>query len=109
MSDKDRSKRGDSLSVTCPDCGSDLVIDVATSEILFHKKRKGPIAGGKDFESLFAEMDSQKARAEKLFEREQAAQKDRSRLMEEKFEEAFRRASEEDDDDKPPPRPFDLD
>lgn len=96
------------LSVTCPDCGSDLVIDVATGEVLFHKQPKGPAAGGKDFESLFAEMDSQRTRAEQLFEREQAAQKDRSRLLDEKFQEAMRRA-EEDDDDSPPPRPFDLD
>jgi hypothetical protein len=97
------------LSVTCPDCGSDLVIDVATGEVLFHKQPKGPPAGGKDFESLFAEMDSQRARAEQVFDREQAAQKDRGRLLEEKFDEAFRRAAEAEDDDKPPPRPFDLD
>lgn len=96
------------LSVTCPECGTDLVIDVATGEVLFHKKPKGPPAGGKDFDSLFADMDSQRARAEQLFEREQAAHKDRGRLLEEKFQEAMRRA-EEDDDDTPPPRPFDLD
>lgn len=96
------------ISVRCPDCGSDLVIDATTGEVLYHKQPKGPPAGGKDFDSLFAEMDSQKARAEETFERERAAQKDRARLMEEKFEEAFRRASEE-DDETPPPRPFDLD
>ena len=92
----------------CPDCGSDLVIDAATGEVLHHKQPKGPPAGGKDFDSLFAEMEGQKARAEETFERERAAQKDRARLMEEKFEEAVRRASEE-DDETPPPRPFDLD
>jgi hypothetical protein len=96
------------ISVRCPDCGSDLVIDATTGEVLFHKQPKGPPAGGKDFDSLFAEMEGQKARAEETFERERAAQKDRARLMEEKFEEAFRRASEE-DDETPPPRPFDLD
>lgn len=99
---------GGKLTLTCPDCGSDLVVDVATAEVLYHKKPKGPPAGGKDFDSLFADMDSQRSRAEETFERERAAQKDRSRLLEEKFEEAFRRASEE-DDDTPPPRPFDLD
>ena len=102
MSDKTK------ISVRCPDCGSDLVIDAATGEVLFHKQPKGPPAGGKDFDSLFAEMEGQKARAEETFERERAAQKDRARLMEEKFEEAFRRASEE-EDETPPPRPFDLD
>ena len=34
--------------------------------------------------------------------------KDRSRLLDEKFEEALRRAEEE-PADVPPPRPFDLD
>lgn len=97
------------ISVRCPDCGSDLVIDAATGEVLYHKKPKGPPAGGKDFDSLFAEMEGQKTRAEEMFERERAAQKDRSRLLEEKFEEAFRRASEDEDDEAPPPRPFDLD
>lgn len=106
MSEKSSKSR---LSVVCPDCGSDLVIDTATGEVLFHKKPKGAPAGGRDFDSLFSEMESQKSRAEETFERERAAQKDRSRLMEEKFEEAFRRASEDDDDDTPPPRPFDLD
>ena len=96
------------VSVRCPECGSELVVDAATGEVLFHKKPKGPPAGGKDFDSLFAEMDSQKARAEETFEREKAAQKDRARLLEEKFQEAFKRAAE-DDDDTPPPRPFDLD
>lgn len=105
MSEKDARTK---LPVTCPDCGSDLVVDVATGEVLYHKKPKGPPAGGKDFESLFAEMDSQKSRAEELFEREKAAHKDRDRLLEERFQEAFRRAAEE-DDDTPTPRPFDLD
>lgn len=100
---------GKKLSLRCPDCGSDLVVDVATGEVLFHKKAKAPPAGGKDFESLFAEMDTQKAKAEELFERERAAQKDRDRLLEERFQEALRRASEDEDDESPPPRPFDLD
>lgn len=96
------------LTATCPDCGSDLVIDAATGEILSHKSVKKPPAGGKDFDALLAGLDEQKARAEDVFEREKAAMKDRDRLMEEKFKEALRRA-EEDPDEGPPPRPFDLD
>lgn len=98
----------DKLHVRCPDCGSDLVVDVATGQVLFHKAKKEPLAGGHDFESLFAEMEGQQKRAEETFEREREAHKDRSRLLEEKFREAFRRAEEE-DDGSPPPRPFDLD
>jgi hypothetical protein len=96
------------LTLRCPDCGSDLVVDAATGEVLSHRKAKQPIAGGRDLDSLFAELDRDKANAENVFEREVAALKDRDRLLDEKFREAVKRA-EEDPDEGPPRRPFDLD
>lgn len=94
--------------LTCPDCKADLVIDAATGEILAHRAAKRAPAGGKDLDSLFADLDQEKARAEDVFERERAALKDHDRLLEEKFDEALRRAEEE-PDDEPPVRPWDLD
>ena len=96
------------LTVRCPDCSSDLVIDAETGEVLSHRKAKQPLAGGKDFDSLLKGLDDDKARAEDVFQREVTALKDRDRLLEEKFREAMRRA-EEDPDEGPPRRPFDLD
>ncbi len=96
------------LTVRCPDCSSELVIDAATGEILSHRRAKQPPAGGKDLDSLLQGLDQDKARAEDIFQREVAAMKDRDRLLEEKFREALRRA-EEDPDQGPPRRPFDLD
>ncbi|HSN87433.1 MAG TPA: hypothetical protein VL025_11780 [Thermoanaerobaculia bacterium] len=96
------------LTVRCPDCSSDLVIDVETGQVLSHRKAKQPLAGGKDFDSLLKGLDEDKSRAEDIFTREVAALKDRDRILEEKFREAMRRA-EEDPDEGPPPRPFDLD
>ena len=96
------------LTVICPGCQGELVVDAASGEVLFHKAAKAPLAGGKDFDSLLAGIDDDKARAEQKFEREVAAMKDRDRLLEEKFKEALRRAGEE-PDDVPPRRPFDLD
>ena len=96
------------LTVRCPDCGSDLVIDAGTGEVLSHRKARQPLAGGKDFDSLLKGIDEDKARAEDVFQREVAALKDRDRLLEEKFREALRRAEEE-PDEGPPRRPFDLD
>jgi hypothetical protein len=95
------------LSLTCPDCGSEIVLDAATGAVLTHKKRKEPLAGGHDFDKLLQDLDAGKARAEELFEREKAAFADRDRLLEEKFKEALKRAEEE--PDLPPRRPFDLD
>ncbi|HEX7184395.1 MAG TPA: hypothetical protein VF756_21390 [Thermoanaerobaculia bacterium] len=96
------------ITVRCPECNSDLVVDAETGEILSHRRAKQPLAGGKDFDALLKGLDEDKARAEDVFAREVAALKDRDRLLEEKFREAMRRA-EEDPDEGPPPRPFDLD
>lgn len=96
------------LTLRCPDCGSDLTVDADTGEVLFHKKPKAPPAGGKDFDALLRGLDDEKARAEDVFAREFAAFKDRDRLLEEKFQEALKRA-EEDPETGPPKRPWDLD
>lgn len=96
------------LNLRCPDCGSHLVIDQTTGEVLFHKAAKAPAAAGKDFDSLFADLDSSKERADEVFDREMAAMKDRDRLLEEKFKEAMKKA-EESPDDELPPRPWELD
>jgi hypothetical protein len=96
------------LTVRCPDCSSDLIVDAETGEVLSHRKAKQPLAGGKDFDALLKGLDEDKSRAEDVFQREVAAMKDRDRLLEEKFREAMRRAEEE-PDEGPPRRPFDLD
>ena len=91
------------LTVRCPDCNSELVVDVATGEVISHRKAKQPLAGGKDFDSLLKGLDDEKAHAEDVFQREVAALKDRDRLLEEKFRAALRRAEGEPGDVAPPP------
>ena len=94
------------LAVRCPDCGSDLVIDGATGEILSHRAAKTAPAAGKSLDALFADLDAQKASAEERFEREKAAFADRDRLLDEKFKEAMKRAEEE--PDAPVRKPFEF-
>ena len=96
------------VSLRCPDCGSDLVVDARTGEVLSHRKAKPAAAEGRDFDSLLADLSSQRSRADEVFERERTALKDRDRLMDEKFKEALKRAEEEPDSGRPL-RPFDLD
>ena len=96
------------LTLRCPGCAEHLVVDAATGEVLYHRSPKGPPAGGKDFDRLLGDLETGKAEAEKIFEREMAAHADRDRLLEKRFEEALERAAE-DPDDGPPPRPFDFD
>ena len=94
-------------TVCCHDCGSDLVIDAATGQVLSHRTAK-KAAPTKDFDTLLAGIDDAKSRADTLFQQELEALDDRDRLMEEKFREALSRAETE-DDGKPPVRPWDLD
>lgn len=94
--------------VTCPGCGAKLVVDQATGEVVSHRLPERPVAGGHTIEGLMDELEAGRSAAEDRFAQEVAAQKDRDRLLTEKFEEALRRAKE-DPDDGPPKRPFDLD
>lgn len=96
------------LTLDCPDCGARLVVDQATGEVLSHRPRVSPSGGGRSFESLYEDLDRERAEAEDVFAREVSALKDRDRLLEEKFREAMERAGDL-DEDVPPPRPFDFD
>ncbi len=96
------------LNVSCPECNARLVVDVSTAEVISHRKFEEPIAGGKNFDELLSGLDRSKDEAEEVFSREMAAMEDRDRLLEEKFDQALKRA-EEDPDEGPPLRPFDLD
>ncbi len=96
------------LTILCPDCQTEIVIDRASGTVLHHRKAKTLPAEGKDFDALFADLEHSKEKADALFEQEVSALKDKDRLMEEKFAEALRRA-EEDPEDGPPVRPWDLD
>ena len=85
-----------------------MVVDAATGEILSHEGAGPRTEEGKDFDSLLRQLDAGKARAEARFEQERASLRDRSRLLEEKFEEA-RKKAEERGLEGPPDRPWDFD
>ncbi len=93
----------------CPDCGSKIVVGPETGSVLEHRavaREPNPRA---DFDSLLADLDDDRARAEERFDQELAAHQNRDRLLEEKFERARRRAEKEGDLDRRPERPWDFD
>jgi hypothetical protein len=92
------------LSVICPCCEATLTIDAKSGAVLSHEEKTKKHGS---FEDLRGELDKQKALREQLFAQEQQAQKDRERLLEEKFREAFKRA--EGEPNKPFKNPLDLD
>ena len=92
------------FEINCPCCEALIVIDRLTGEILLHKVKE--TKSGQSLESMVSNLETQKSEMEKRFERQMESQKDRSRILEEKFKEAMQRA---DKSDKPLINPMDLD
>lgn len=96
----------DKFSVICPCCEATLTIDSQTGALLAHAEKKK--AHG-SFEELAGELTKQKELREQLFSQEMSSMKDRERLLEEKFQEALKRADSDAEKDKPFRNPLDLD
>ena len=84
------------LEITCPSCEATLVVDRVSGEVLLHKakERRGP---GGSLDAMVAGLEAQKSDAAKRFEKQLESQKDRSRILEERFKEALERAEKSDE------------
>ena len=91
-------------SVICPCCEATLTIDAETGAMLAHEEKKKTLGS---FEDLKGELGKQKELREQLFAQEMSSVKDRERLLEEKFQEALKKADTS--SDKPFYNPLDLD
>lgn len=92
------------LSVICPCCEAALTIDASTGAIISHAEKK-KILGS--FDELKGELGKQKELRDALFSQQMSSIKDRERILEEKFQEAMKRADV--DKDKPFRNPLDMD
>jgi len=72
--------------------------------VLLHKQKVTRVGGS--LESMVSNLEVQKSEAAKRFDRQMDAQKDRGRILEERFKEALERA---DKSDTPYKNPLDLD
>jgi hypothetical protein len=93
------------FEILCPCCEATIVVDRLSGEVLLHKvkEKRGP---GGSLESMVAGLETQRSEAAKKFEKQLESQKDRSRILEEKFKEALQRAEQTDEKFV---NPFDLD
>ena len=92
------------ITVICPCCEATLTVDGQTGSLLAHEEKKKVLGS---FDELKGELGKQKELREALFSQELSSQKDRGRLLEEKFQEAMKRADT--DKDKPFRNPLDMD
>ena len=92
------------FEINCPCCDALIVIDRVSGEILLHKAKE--TKSGLSLESMVSNLDTQKSELAKRFDKNLESQKDRARILEEKFKEALERA---DKSEKPLINPMDLD
>lgn len=92
------------FNIICPCCEATLTIDAQTGALLAHEEKK-KILGS--FEDLKGDLSKQKELRDQLFAQEMSSMKDRERLLEEKFQEALKRAGP--DDGTPFKNPLDMD
>jgi hypothetical protein len=94
----------DKYTITCPCCEANLTIDAQTGALLSHEEKAKKLGS---FEDLKNDLGKQKELREQIFAQEMSSQKDRGRILEEKFREAMKRADGE--SDKPFRNPLDMD
>ncbi len=92
------------FNIICPCCEAALTIDAGTGAILSHEEKKKPVAS---FDALRDELSKQKDLREQIFSQEMSSMKDRERILEEKFQEALKKADTQ--SGEPFRNPLDMD
>jgi hypothetical protein len=92
----------DRVDLTCPCCGTHLVADVATGEILSEDRPKS----AKTFDDAVSEVRSGSKRREDAFSKAFDRTRNLDDLLDKKFEEARKKTK---DDGTRPTNPLDLD
>jgi DNA repair exonuclease SbcCD nuclease subunit len=96
------------IKILCPECKAEITVDRETGVVLMHEKSNVPVEKA-TFEERLQALDKGKQKAEELFSKEVQALKDKDRLLEERFQEAMKKAKEKKDEpDKRPLKDIDL-
>ncbi len=100
------AKNSQPFEVTCPCCNALLKIDPETRAVIGHTAAVVPKMFN-DLEAAARAMKEQDSRRDSIFRQSVEAEKNRSDLLEKKFQEAVKKAK--DAPDTPRIRDFDLD
>ena len=97
----------DKLDIECPHCGSKIRVDKKAEVVVSHEP---PVHHREraDFNERLQQLDRDKERAADRMEEAMRREKDKSRLMDDRFKELFDDAKKK-DDGKKPIRDIDLD
>ncbi len=91
------------LEIICPCCESKLRVDQKTGEVIWMDEKKKELSSLSD---MVKGLDAQRKEKESLFKKQSELQKERSRLLDEKFKESQKHV---DKSDTKPLRDIDFD
>jgi uncharacterized Zn finger protein (UPF0148 family) len=83
------------FEILCPCCETTIVVDRISGEVLLHKVKENRTTG--TLETMVSRLEAQKDEAARRFQQGIDSQKDRARILEEKFKEAMARAEKSDE------------
>ena len=91
------------LEIICPCCESKLQLDSKTGEVIWKDEKKKEMTSLSD---MVKGLDAQKKEQDSLFKKQSELQKERSRILDEKFKESQKHV---DKSGEKPLRDFDFD
>lgn len=98
----------DTITMTCPHCGSSLEVDIAAGVVAHHQppvERRDHL----DLDARLLEMQAEKRRAQDRLAEAMRKEQSRDRLMEDRFRKLLDESKQRGDDDSKPVRDIDLD
>jgi hypothetical protein len=93
------------IDVICPCCQSRLTIDLGVNTVIHHEPA-AKATPSMDLQAALGALKSQANRREAQFQQGLAAEREKGKVLERKFEEFLKKAKE--DSSPPSPRPIDL-
>ena len=97
------------LKIACPDCGTIMIVDRITGEIIETRKKLVDHSSGDRFKDSMKKLDIEKAHRQNMFDNLAEEQAKKKRIAEELFNASLKDVKEKGDDDIRPLNIFDRD
>jgi len=88
------------LGIECPHCGTKIQVDTEAGVVVSHE-RPVHLHDRADFDERLQQLDRDKAHAADRMEEAMRREKDKSRLMDDRFKELFEETKKKDDGSRP--------
>ncbi len=98
---------GAAIVVTCPCCAAKLTVDPALKAVIHHELPPKPAGPTKDLKTAMGALKEEAEKRRALFQQAAEAEKDKSKVLDKRFQEALKKAKDE--PVERPTRDIDLD